>query len=120
MTTPTMRRPRPPRAAAKRWPKQPSTTRWNLTRRPFATAQGRCKVKAEAVAKDDSDDNEGASVGRSHRKTRAIKGGCGTVVGTGRPKAGQDLDDLADWASNGLPEARPAKVPQKSERGIHA
>ncbi len=89
-------------------------------RRPFAAAQGGRNVKAEAVAKDDSDNNEGASVGRPRRKTRAIKGGHGAVVVIGRPKVGQDPDDPADWAGNWLPEARPAKVPPKSGRGVPA
>ena len=99
----------------------------------FAAAKGGCNVKAEAVAKDNSDDDEGTSVGRSWmgqdpddpanwagngRKTRAIKGGRGAAVGTGRPKVGQDPDNPADRAGDGLPEARPAKVPPKSGRGI--
>ncbi len=99
----------------------------------LATAKGKRNVKAEAVAKDDSDDDEGASVGRpwmgqepddpadwagDGRKTRAIKGGHGAAVRTGRPKAGQDPDDPADWAGDGLPEARPAKVPPKSGHGV--
>jgi hypothetical protein len=99
----------------------------------FVTAKGRRDVKAEAVAKDDSDDDEGASVGRpltgrdpndpadwagDRRKTRAIKGGRSAVVGTVRPKAGQDLDDPADRAGDGLPKARPAKVPPKNGHGV--
>ncbi len=52
------------------------------------------------------------------RKTRAIKGSHGAVVGTGWPKAGQDRDNPADRAGEGLPEARPAKVPPKSGRGV--
>jgi hypothetical protein len=79
------------------------------------------------------DDDEGANVGHpwtgqdpddpanragNGRKTWAIKGGRGAMVGTGWPKAGQDPDDPADWAGDGLPEARPAKVPPKSGRGI--
>jgi hypothetical protein len=99
----------------------------------FATAKGGRDVEAKAVAKDNSDDDEGASIGRpwtgrdpddpadwagDGRKTRAIKGGCSAAVGTGWPKAGQDPDDLADRAGKGLPEVRPAKVPPKSWRGV--
>jgi hypothetical protein len=99
----------------------------------FAAAKGGRDVEAEAIAEDDSDDDEGVSVGRpwtgrdpddpadragDGRKTRAIKGGRGAAVGTGRPKAGQDPDDPADWVGNGLPEARPAKVPPKSGHGV--
>jgi hypothetical protein len=99
----------------------------------FATAKGGRDVKANAVTKDDSDDEEGASLGcpwmgqepddpanqaGDGGKTRAIKGGHGTAVETGRPKAGQDPDNPADWAGNGLPEARPAKVLPKSGRGV--
>ncbi len=42
------------------------------------------------------------------------------MVVTGRPKAGQDSDDSANQAGNGLPEAGPAKVPPKSGRGVPA
>jgi hypothetical protein len=83
----------------------------------FAAAKGGRDIEAEATAKDDSDDDKGASVGRPRRETRAIKGGRGAVVVTGRPKAGQDLDDPADRAGNGLPKAGPAKVPPKSRGG---
>jgi hypothetical protein len=114
-----MRRPWPPRAAAKWRPKRLSATAWNLTRRPFAAAQGGRNIKAKAVA-DNWDDDEGESVGRPCRKTRAIKGGRGAVVVTGRPKAGQDPDDPADRAGDGLPEGRPAKVPPKSGCGVPA
>ncbi len=93
---------------------------WNLTRRPFATTQAGCDVKAKAVAEDESDDDKGTSIGHPRCKTRAIKGGCGAVVVTGRPKAGQDPDDPTDQAGNGLPEARPAKVPPKSGRSVPA
>ncbi len=99
----------------------------------FAAAKGGRNVEAEAVAEDDSDDDEGVSVGRpwtgrdpddpsdragDGRETRAIKGGRGTAVGTGRPKAGQDPDAPADRAGDELHEARPAKVPPKSGRGV--
>jgi hypothetical protein len=99
----------------------------------FAAAKGGHDIEAKAIAEDDSDDDEGASVGRpwtgqdpddpanwagNGRKTRAIKGGRGAAVGTGRPKVGQDPDNPADRAGDGLPEARPAKVPPKSGRGI--
>ncbi len=99
----------------------------------FAATKGGRNIEAKAVAEDDSDDDEGASVGHpwtgrdpdnpadqagNGRKTRAIKGGRGTPVGTGWPKAGQDPDDPADRAGDGLPEARPAKVPPKSGRGV--
>jgi hypothetical protein len=99
----------------------------------FAAAKGRRNVEAEAVAKDDSDNDEGASIGRPWTgrdpddpvdqagdgcKTRAIKSGCGTAVGTSRPKAGQDPDDPADRAGERLPQARPAKVPPKNRRGV--
>jgi hypothetical protein len=99
----------------------------------FTAAKGRRDVEAEAVAKDDLDNEEGTSVGRpwtgrdpddpanlagDGRKTRAIKGGRGAAVRTGWSKAGQDPDDPANWAGNGLPETRPAKVPPKSGRGI--
>ncbi len=73
-------------------------------------------VEAKLVAEDDLDDDKGASVGRPRRKTGAATGGHGTVVVTGRPKAGQDPDDLADWAT----KARSAKVPPKSGRGVPA
>jgi hypothetical protein len=101
-------------------------------KKAFAAAKG-CDIEAEAVAKDDLDDDEGVSVGRpwtgqdpdnpadwagNGRKTRAIKGGRGAAVGIGWPKAGQDPDDPADRAGKGLTEARPAKVPPKSGRGI--
>jgi hypothetical protein len=86
----------------------------------FATAKGGHKVKAKAGAKDDSDNNDGASGGRPRCKTRAIKGGCGAAFGTHRPKAGQDPDNPADRAGNGLPETGPAKVPPKSGRGVPA
>jgi hypothetical protein len=99
----------------------------------FAAAKGGCNVEPEAVAEDDSDNDEGASVGRpwtgrdpddpadwagKGRETRAIKGGRGAAVGTGWPKSGQDPDNPADRAGDGLPEARPAKVPPKSGRGV--
>ncbi len=102
-------------------------------KKAFATAKGGRNVKAKAAAKDNSDDDEGASVGRpwmgrdpddpadragDGRKTRAIKGGRGAAVGTGWPKVGQDPDDPADWAGDGLPEARPAKVSPKCGRGV--
>ncbi len=64
------------------------------------------------------DPDDPADWAGDRRETRAIKGGRGAVVGTGRPKAGQDPDNLADWAGEGLPEARPAKVPPKSGRGV--
>jgi hypothetical protein len=102
-------------------------------KKAFAAAKGGRDVEAKAIAEDDSDDDEGASVGRpwmgrdpddpadwagDGRETRAIKGGRGAAVGTGQPKAGQDPDNPADRAGDGLPEARPAKVPPKSGRGI--
>ncbi len=99
----------------------------------FTAANGGRNVEAEAFAEDDSDDDEGASVGcpwtgrdpddpasraGNGHETRAIKGGCGAAVGISRPKAGQDPDDPADRDGDGLPEARPAKVPPKSRRGV--
>jgi hypothetical protein len=68
-------------------------------------------VEAEVVAEDDSDDDEGASSGRHRRKTRAAKGGRGTMGVAGWPKAGQDPHNPADCAGNG---PRPAKAPPKS------
>ncbi len=73
-------------------------------------------VEAKAVAKDDSDDDEDASVGQPCRKTGAAMGGRGAVVMTGQPKVGQDPDDPADRAT----EARSAKVPPKSGCGVPA
>jgi hypothetical protein len=87
-------------------------------KKAFAAVKGRRDVEAQAVAEDVSDDDEGASVGRSWtgqdpdnpadwagngRKTRAIKGGRSAAVRTSWPKAGQDPDDPADWAGDGTP-----------------
>ncbi len=57
--------------------------------------------KSGRIAKDNSDDNKGASVWRPYCKTRAANGGRGVMGATGRPKAGQDPYDLADWTGDG-------------------
>jgi hypothetical protein len=57
-------------------------------KKAFAATKGGHEVEAKAVAKDNLDDNKGASVGHPRRETRAIKGGRGAVVVTGRPKVG--------------------------------
>jgi hypothetical protein len=89
-------------------------------KKAFAAAKGGREVQAEALAKDNLDDDKGASVGHSHCKTRAIKGSRGAVAMTSWPKAGQDLDNPANQAGDGLLEAGPAKVPPKSRRGVPA
>ncbi len=69
--------------------------------------------KSGCIAKDDSENDKGASVGRPYRKTRAANGGRGIMGTTGRPKAGQDPYDSADRTGDG---PRPAKALPKSGR----
>jgi hypothetical protein len=69
--------------------------------------------KSGHIAKDDSDDDKGASVGRPYCKTRATNSGRGIMGMTGRPKAGQDPYDSANQTGNG---PRPAKALPKSGR----
>ncbi len=76
-------------------------------------------AEAKVVVKDNSDDN-GASGRGPRRKTRAAKGSRSAVATTGQPKAGQDPNDPADQAGDGLQSTKASPRATIGGQGVPA